>query len=165
MFQRASEIITLLASLSGVKIQHSTYLTRVLHLLHHCAWTWQFVLLILYGSKQHFFHLSVSDVRTCRADQHLQIGCGCQRLSQGCVFDGGDVGQVRGGAFSVYQQSRDGGLGFQRCGPSPICANVFLWQKQLCGCISGCYFYSVTDYLLLALLMAKSVFFLIKWYI
>lgn len=131
-------IVKLLAYLSGANIWHFTYLTRVFHLLHHCIRTWQFVLLILYRSEQHLLHLSVPDVRTCCADQHLQIGRGCQGLSQRCVFDGGYVDQVRGSGFPVYQQSRDGGLGFQWCGSSPVCANVFLWWRQLRGCISGC---------------------------
>lgn len=80
-------------------MSHFTYLTRVLHLcvLCHSIWTCWLVLLILYGSEQYFFHLSVTDVWAGSADQHLQIGRGRPGLDQGWLFDGGDVGQVRGG--------------------------------------------------------------------
>lgn len=82
-----------------------TNLARIINLciLHHSAWARRLVTVILYGSKQHLPHLSFPDVWAGSADQHLQIGGGCPWLHQGRVLDGGDVGQIGGGAFPVYQ--------------------------------------------------------------
>lgn len=105
-----------------------TYLASVFHLclLSHSIWTCWLVPLILYRSKKNLFHLPVPDVWAGGADQHLQIGRGRPRLHQGRVFDGRDVGQVRGGTFSVYQQSGEAGLRFHWCASSPVFADVFL---------------------------------------
>jgi len=77
------------------------YLTRVFHfcVLHQSLRACRLVFIILYRSKQHLFHLSVTNVRARRTDQHLQIGSGRPRLGCCRVLDGGDLGQVRGRAI------------------------------------------------------------------
>lgn len=84
-------------SLVATKLSQFTYPTMIFFcVLHKSVWACRFVCVILNRPKQYLLHLSITDVWASCTDQHLQVGCRCPRLSHGCVFDGCDLGQIRG---------------------------------------------------------------------